>query len=315
MIKDIFKRVFSIDTESSNYTIINILGVRIRHTKKACKEQKQIYLNMNCPVNELPPADGMLRKIQFAELKMMKIFDELCKENELEYWLDFGNLLGAVRHKGFIPWDDDVDFGMLRDDYEKFIKLFQNGIPKYKDIYLEFNNNGKNRCFIKVKHRYIQDLAIDIFPYDLYFKKTTYAEKLAITKKIRKIIDRKLYKFLYSFFANHPDKMRKRFFTIRDNEILNNNFGDKKSEPSVFYGIDYNHGYDNYFFDYDKIFPLKKFQFEDTEFPCPNDSDFVLTQVFGNYMSVPNDCYPTHTHFNDTKLEADLDKFIGEKYE
>ena len=57
---------------------------------------------------------------------MMKIFDELCKENNFEYWLDFGNLLGAVRHKGFIPWDDDVDLGMPREDYEKFIELYKN---------------------------------------------------------------------------------------------------------------------------------------------------------------------------------------------
>lgn len=315
MIKDVFKRVFSIDTESSSYIIVNILGIKIRKTKKSAIAQKQIYLNNNCSIENFPPAEGMLRKIQLAELKMMKIFDKLCRENGLEYWLDFGNLLGAIRHKGFIPWDDDVDFGMLRDDYEKFIELFKNKIPEYEDFYLEFNNNGKNRCFVKIKHKHLNNLAIDIFPYDLYFKKTTYDEKIQITKKIRKIIDRKIYKLLCPFFVNRPEKMRQRFFKIRDTEILNNNIGDKKSEPSIFYGIDYNHGYDNYFFDYDKIFPLKKIMFENTEFPCPNDSDFVLKQTFGNYMSIPDDCFPTHTNFNNTKMESDLDKFIGEKYE
>lgn len=315
MIKDIFKKVFSIDTESSSYIIVNILGVRIRKTKKSAIAQKQIYLNNNCSIENLPPAKGILRKVQLADLKMMKIFDGLCRENGLEYWLDFGNLLGAIRHKGFIPWDDDVDFGMLRSDYEKFIELFKDGIPGYEDLYLEFNNNGKNRCFVKIKHKYLNNLAIDIFPYDLYFKKTTYDEKIQITKKIRKIIDRKIYKLLCPFFINNPEKMRQRFFKVRDTEILNNNIGDKKSEPSIFYGIDYNHGYDNYFFDYDKIFPLKKIMFENTEFPCPNDSEFVLKQTFGDYMSIPNDCFPTHTSFNDTKLESDLDKFIGEKYE
>lgn len=79
---------------------------------------------------------------------MILLFDNLCKEHGLEYWLDFGNMLGAVRHNGFIPWEDDVDVSMSRDDYEKFIELFKNGISEYDDLYIEFNNNGKDKCFI-----------------------------------------------------------------------------------------------------------------------------------------------------------------------
>lgn len=313
-LKDKLKYIFKVDTTSSNNIVIYIFGIRIRHLKPGVKESAKQFIQLDCPVTEIPPAVGTLRKIQLANLQMMKIFDKLCKENNLEYWLDFGNLLGAVRHKGFIPWDDDVDVSMMRDDYEKFIELFKFSIPEYKDLYLEFNNNGKNKCFVKILHKKLPNIAVDIFPYDFYYKKLEESEKLSMTKKIRQIIGRKSNKLLYPFFINNPDKMRTRLLKQRDNEILNNNNVNKTSHPAVFYGIDYPHLYDNYFFDYDKIFPLKNIKYEDAEFPCPNDTDFVLKQVFGDYMSLPDACYPRHTNTSGFKGDEEiaLNNFIGE---
>lgn len=298
-LKDNLKYLFSIDTKSSNRVIIYIAGIRIRFIKPSVKEAGIEYIKFNCPVSEIPKAEGTLRKIQLADLKMMKIFDELCKENNFEYWLDFGNLLGAVRHKGFIPWDDDVDLGMPREDYEKFIELYKNGIPNYEDLYLEFNNNGKNKCFLKVLHKKLPNIAIDIFPYDYYYKKTNIEEKLKITENIGKVRNKFYYKLLCPFFINQPQKMRKRFKKLTNKYILENHKVDKNIEPSLFYGMDYPHPYDNYFFDYDKIFPLKTINYEGIDFPCPNDTDFVLTQTFGDYMQLPEkDCYPRHTNSN-----------------
>ena len=72
---------------------------------------------------ELPKAEGGLRLLQLGCGKLLGEFDALCKDNNIDYWINFGTLIGAIRHKGFIPWDDDTDLGIMRDDLERLQEI------------------------------------------------------------------------------------------------------------------------------------------------------------------------------------------------
>lgn len=113
-----------------------------------------------------------LKKIQ---IDILKDVNEFCRSNNIDYWIDCGTLLGAVRHKGYIPWDDDIDIGMLRPDYEKFKTLYK-GNSNYSFLCSE-NDNTYYFPFGKVvdnntvlyepnKKGYKIAVYIDVFVYD-----------------------------------------------------------------------------------------------------------------------------------------------------
>ena len=74
---------------------------------------------------------SVLKDIQGVSNELLAFVGNICKEYELEWWLDFGNLIGAVRHGDYVPWDDDLDIGMMREDYLEFDKIFSREVKKY----------------------------------------------------------------------------------------------------------------------------------------------------------------------------------------
>lgn len=305
-----FKYIFSIDTKSTNRIIIYFLGIRFRHLKPGIKKQYMSCIEGTPP--QLYVADGLLRKVQLAGVKLLENFDKLCSDNNLEYWLDHGSMLGAVRHKGFIPWDDDSDVAMMRDDYEKLIALCKNGIDGFEDLEIEYNHNGKNKCFVKFKHKRLPNIAIDVFPHDFYYKKTNAEEKIELNKTIRKIISNKWCKLLYPFYIARPEALRKRFIKIRDKQILKGKAADKSTQPSIFGSIDYPQLSKNLVFDYEDIFPLKRMEFEGLKLLCANNTDKLLKMKYGNYMELPEFFYTRHVNpeLFTGKLGVELDNFI-----
>lgn len=91
----------------------------------------------------LPCSDvGKLKRLNETEVKLKQIdilnaVTEYCDEQKINYWLDYGTLLGAIRHEGYIPWDDDIDLGMLRPDYDRFMKEFNKNNERYKFVCFE----------------------------------------------------------------------------------------------------------------------------------------------------------------------------------
>ena len=110
-------------------------------------------------------------------LSMAKVFHAFCVENGLQYYMLGGTMLGAVRHKGFIPWDDDMDFGMPRKDYDRFLKLAEEKLPApfevtcYKNvaktpIHYAKQIDGSATLVEDSYHDFVEGLYIDIFPLD-----------------------------------------------------------------------------------------------------------------------------------------------------
>lgn len=117
--------------------------------------KKRIFLSM-------PKATGQLREIQLAENYILQRIKDICDANEIQFWLMGGTLLGAVRHHGFIPWDDDVDIGMMSDELERLLQIMENDdMLVIRKCYLA---NGST--YAKVKYNFSESVYIDIFPFE-----------------------------------------------------------------------------------------------------------------------------------------------------
>lgn len=119
-----------------------------------------------------------LRKLQMVILDIIKLFADICDKHHLRYFMVGGTMLGAIRHKGFIPWDDDVDMGMPREDYEKFMSIVQDELPKGYSFLNYKSNPEYHRYFSRIVNNnvriynnsnsveIIENAWLDIFPYD-----------------------------------------------------------------------------------------------------------------------------------------------------
>lgn len=94
---------------------------------------------------------GKIERIKRIEMDIMREIDRICRENDINYFLVGGSLLGAIRHKGFIPWDDDIDIGMLREDFEKFRRLCPKVLPSHLSYQSYTDEPTSHYIFDKVR--------------------------------------------------------------------------------------------------------------------------------------------------------------------
>lgn len=243
---------------------------------------------------------GTLRDIQLLYIELLRFIDNVCKKHDIIYWLHDGTLLGAVRHGGFIPWDDDVDLTMLRKDYNKLMEVLPLEISKHdyfkENCGLTLLIEGHNNYFNDFKSVYDVDdengfldddkfsflqiawlkpyVKLDVFPKDfLKTQNISSFEKNYVSNKYE--FNQNIKKGKYHFFEKLME--------------LNNKFGLVLDEtPQFTDAFDVLQLGPVKIFETNKIFPLRKIYFEGYEFNCPNDVDYYLSLIYGkNFMNLP----------------------------
>lgn len=246
----------------------------------------------------------ILDKLHQTELEIMDEFVRICDKYNLEYFLTGGTMLGAIRHQGFIPWDDDIDVGMLRKDYDLFIKYAKEELDnKYyldcfetnKDYYLPFAKIKKNNTiFDEEDNHHLNNhkgIFIDIIPFENANKSDSFTQKIQailvrnITdtmfykKKIRKLKNSRhpLFVLILSIIPNKQlMKIQKRISKLNKNN---------NSEYVVALAGTYS--YKKETMKREIFVPSKKINFENKEYFGMNNPDAYLTKIFGNYMELP----------------------------
>ncbi len=249
--------------------------------------------------------DTLLDKIHRTEMDIMREIDRICRKHNLTYFLAYGTLLGAVRHKGFIPWDEDMDIMMPREDYEQFLKVALDELPPHLMIDSYPQNPRYFNPFAKVRNRNTlfairalqnydgpQGLWIDIFPMD-------YADERCVEDNLKRgrtigicragiCIKRGIFdwnvlsakrKPVYRLLSLLPES----FLWKKINKAHLKN----KGENNTYVILDADLPESRRPMPIEWFFPPKEACFEGERFLIPANSDAVLTRSYGDYMQIP----------------------------
>lgn len=252
--------------------------------------------------------DDLLKRIQKAELYLLIVFDKVCRENGLTYFLDSGTALGAVRHGGFIPWDDDIDVGMPRKDYERFMEIGQGQLPS--DVFLQNSVTEKNYRRYAAKLRLEgtvfpeadelpyqhNGIFMDIFPFDNIPSNRMRAkwnvkyvvEMCHVVRAFRSdgnsespsCMRRVLFRVIKSFPSCWGDKLERhclRFARKNENK-------DTGLMTCYFWRMSQSR---QYLFETEKMLPVKDIDFDGHAVMIMKDPDYYLKLMYGDYMKLP----------------------------
>lgn len=241
------------------------------------------------------PDGSLLRQHQLRMLEMLKFIDDVCRKYDIKYWLCSGTLLGAVRDGGFIPWDDDLDIEMLRDDYKKFVKAI---VIEGKDHYaLQTHQTDFNYFAPYGKLRDLRSCIKEDSTNDLFYKfHGAYIDVFIMEPSSSLILHRisnKLQDVLL-FKANGLLKnkfIRRCYFSLMCILLHNILFPVLQTLSALNAKRQLRHTMGSGFTKprwADDIFPLKEMEFEGSEFPVPGNTHSYLSKIYGDYLKIPD---------------------------
>lgn len=250
-----------------------------------------------------------LAERQKIALDVLLFFKFFCQENNIQFFLAYGTLLGAVRHKGFIPWDDDVDVMLTRTEYEKFISVWSNDKHPYfkfmsmdtdKDYFAPLAKMYDDRTVLiqeygqieKKKYGiYIDVYVIDRLPDDFDVASALYVKCQKVRNQWGMAVRK--YSAPSKSFVNKIGRIPymayckcigSKFFMKKYNEMAQTYNRQSTAHSGI---ILYGEGIKKEYFQ-DKMFSKPStVVFEGTEFSAPSDVDYYLTQMYGDYMKLP----------------------------
>ena len=241
------------------------------------------------------PDGSALRRTQLELLEILKVLDGICKEHNIEWWLSSGTLLGAARHQGFIPWDDDIDIVMLRKDFKRFDKIMRN--YQSEEFVYHSMSTDVDYVYIFSKFRKRQGDAGEEHRRSKFYKyKGPFVDIFCIEKT--NYFAARASSIIYNNLQHLTSYVR--WSWLRRPLILLVNLlclgiivpllrlvG--LINPSGEYHYTLGLGWGRHKFFMEHTFPLGRAKFEGVEFPVPKDMDAYLRQVYGDWRKLPTD--------------------------
>ena len=284
----------------------------------SAKEYQKDIVRFNSVIQDLDPAKlpnatGKFRDMQLTILALAKeVISDINQNTDIQVWADGGTLLGAKRHQGFIPWDDDMDFGAIRKDYIKLIEYLKNKyiyintddwilgkslrkniknlVEKYPNQIICFKHPDSFKCVKGTPEKFA---ILDFFSFDYYndFHNVVTLQEYADTLK-EKVKGLKYYKDVYQI---QREELNKQQDVVEDSDVINagiDNFG------LYWHTVKHNLRKTD-------IFPLKKMQFEDWEINVPNNPHEYLKTIYNFYNKLPVEGIAMSNHLNTRNIKME----------